>query len=219
MFGFGVASELWKDSKLRGLMGDLVTKTLKADVQILQNGAELSYRLVQCGLPSGFKRGQAGEDGTAEAVAIIKGMIQLNVNYYATLVDLNLKFTHGLLDTVKGQPAPSPVGKATRDLQTMSLVASVGDRLRAPFRVENNRAEPTRVTFRLTPFERDDGIQIVASGVTFAPSEIELQAHQEAQISLLLPVNQEFEAGHVYLATLSVEGMDAMRLRVRLQVQ
>ncbi len=241
MFGFGVASELWKDNRLRGLMGDLVTKTLKADVHLLQNGTELYYRLLRSGLQSGLSLGRGGKTGTAEAAAVIKEMIQLNVDYYSTLVDLNLEFADRLLDTMRestpapdttspSQPAPiaspptdagsTPTPPSTAPvIPTMLLVACVGDRLRAPFRIENNRAEPTPVSFHLSPFEREDGGQIVASAASFDPPVTELQIHQESRIYLVLPVSPEFEPGHRYTASLSVEGMDTMQLRVCLEVR
>ena len=220
MLGVGVVSKLLNDDDLRTSVGDLVSKTLKADVEMLQNSAELSYRLMRCGLqavqPTQDNKGNSIED-TSEA---LKDLIQVNVGYYSTLVDLNLAFTNRLLKAVSADSATTQSGRASDNtVPQMKLDAKVGDCLRVPFRVENNRSEATPVSFHLTPFIHGDRFQTIDSEATFEPPEITLDPHQEVQIFLNLPVTQVFAHHGVYTATLSVEGMDAMKIQVFLEVK
>lgn len=223
MLGFGIASDLWKDSELRDLVGDLVNKTLKADVDILRNNAELSYRLMRCGLKSSLNLGRNRDEDTAQTTAVLKDLIQVNVGYYSTLVDLNLTFTERLLSTVKAPhdqaPEPSPPTPATAEPLTMKLAANLGEWLRMPFRIENNRSKAMRVTFHLTAFRRSDEAQSVTAKAMFEPHAVELQPREEAQIFLVLPVTDPFEPGHHYRALLSAAGMDAMQIQVDLEVR
>lgn len=226
MLGLGVVSELWKDAELKDLVSNLISKTLKADVQLVQDSAELYGRLVRCGVQSSLSLGRDNPDSTRETAAVIKRMVQVNAAYYSTLVDLNLKFTHHLLETLHSQEAqnstqaaPRPPSNQAATLPTMKLAGRVGDRLRAPFRVENNRTEPTTVTFRLSHFVRTDGGQSVASQATFDPAAMELPAHQEARTFLDLPITADFEPGQTYTATLSVDGIEGMGLGVQLDVR
>ncbi|MGF1520458.1 MAG: hypothetical protein ACFCVB_22045 [Nodosilinea sp.] len=219
MLGLGVVSKLWNDADLRNSVEELVSKTVKAEVALVQNSAELSYRLMRYGLEAGLPR-REGDRATTHATAeVVKDLINVNVGYYSTLVDLNLAFTDRLLkalatDSPRASAEPAPAAAPLR----MNLVARVGDRLRVPFRVENNQAEATTVSFHLTPFTPAGQDRSIASEASFDPPDITLDPYQEVQIFLVLPVTPIFEPPGTYNATLAVKGMAGMKIQVCLEV-
>lgn len=222
MLGLGVVSKLLNDNGLRTSVGDLVVKTLRADVELLQNSADLSYRLMRCGLQAGLPAADAKENSLEDAAEVVKDLIQVNVGYYSTLVDLNLAFTSRLLNAVGSESVSPSAANSSRQTSAtvpeMKLVAKVGEHLRVPFRVENNRAETTVVSFHLTPFTRAGQSEAIHAEASFDPPEITLDPYQEVQIFLSLPVTPMFSPAGVYKATLAVEGMDAMRIEITLEV-
>jgi hypothetical protein len=219
MLGLGVVSKLWNDADLRNSVEELVSKTVKAEVAMVQNSAELSYRLMRYGLEAGLPRRNSDQATTHDPAEVVKDLINVNVGYYSTLVDLNLAFTDRLLkalatDSPRTNPESSPAAAPLR----MNLVAKVGDRLRVPFRVENNQAKATTISFHLTPFTQAGQEQSIGSEASFDPPEITLDPHQEVQIFLVLPVTSIFEPPGVYDATLAVKGMEGMKIQVCLEV-
>lgn len=223
MLGLGVVSKLLNDNSLRTSVGDLVVKTIRADVELLQNSADLSYRLMRCGLQAGLPAADAKGNSVEDAAEVVKDLIQVNVGYYSTLVDLNLAFTNRLLNAVGVESvSPSAANPSRQPSATtvpeMKLVAKVGEHLRVPFRVENNRAETTGVSFHLTPFTRAGQSEAIHAEASFDPPEITLDPYQEVQIFLSLPVTPMFSPAGVYKAILAVEGMNAMRIEITLEV-
>jgi hypothetical protein len=220
MLGLGVVSKLWNDEDLRSSFTDLVSKTVKAEVDMLQNSAEISYRLMRCGLQAGVpdREGQSGrQEETAE---VVKDLIKVNMGYYSTLVDLNLAFTDRMLKVMtSSSPAQAAAVQTSPAVPQMALVGRVGEQLRVPFRVENNRAEVTTVSFHLTPFYCSGQAEPIAVEASFDPAEIALAPHQEVQIFLILPITPAFEPQNRYTATLAVEGMEAMTIEVSIEVK
>ena len=222
MLGLGVVSKLWNDPNIRTSVGDLVSKTLKADLELLQNSTELSYRLMRRGLQAGLPTRDSKDNRLEDTADVVKDLIQVNVGYYSTLIDLNLAFTNRLLKAVDATATPGTASTQSSSVNTvpeMKLVAKVGECLRVPFRVENNRAETTTISFHLTPFTQEgDQSQAIESEASFDPPEITLDPHQEVQTFLVLPVTSVFTTPGIYKATLSVEGIDARKIQVTLEV-
>lgn len=220
MLGLGVLSQLWKDEDLRSSFTNFVSKTVKTEVDMLQNSAEISYRLMRCGLQAGLPTREGQSTSPEETAEVVKDLIKVNMGYYSTLVDLNLAFTDRLLKVMTSSSPPQTAAVQTNPtVPQMALVGKVGDQLRVPFRVENNRPEVTTVSFKLTPFYCNGQTEPITAEVGFEPAEIALDPHQEVQIFLILPITTAFEAQKYYTATLSVEGMEAMAIEVTLAVK
>ena len=220
MLGLGVVSQLWNDEDLRSSFTDLVSKTVKAEVEMLQNSAEISYRVMRCGLQAGVPAKAGQRSSQEETAEVVKDLIKVNVGYYSTLVDLNLAFTDRVLKAMTySSTAPTAAVQTSPAVPQMALVGRVGEQLRVPFRVENNRAEVTPVSFHLTPFYRTGQAEPIMAEASFDPAEIALEPHQEVQIFLILPIDSAFEPQNSYTATLSVEGMEAMIIDVTLEVR
>jgi hypothetical protein len=101
----------------------------------------------------------------------------------------------------------------------MNLAAPLNVVLRAPFHLENNKSAPIAVGFEITPFVSEDGAQLVNADVAFDPPSLELRPGQEEKIELILPVGGGFRPTVAYFATVTVTGLDATQLLVRLLVE
>jgi hypothetical protein len=202
---------LLRDEELRHKLTSLTSAKIKADIKSLQANAELTRRLVGTTI-----RPADGVD-PEERQRILKAIVAEHLDYYGTLVDLSAAFSDRLLamlaaaDKATAAAAPPPA-------LAMNLRAPLGATLRAPFEIENNRREPVTAVFRLTPYVSEDGSQLVAANHAFDPPQAVVPPGAKLRVTLVQPVDG-FTAERDYLATISIEGLDAMQIVVRLHVE
>lgn len=195
------------DPELRALFKSVATRKINADLKTLQAHAELSRHLAK-------SRKGASFTGAADP---LRQIVKEHLEYYGTLIDLSQSFHQRLLDmlaeTERTQPGTPPINGLT-----LALNAPQGATVRAPFKISNNRAETVSVTCRASPFVSEDGTQLIASRIAFAPPGAEIPPGSEEVFEAILPVGRDFLPGRLYLATLTADGFDAMSIIVRLQV-
>jgi hypothetical protein len=195
------------DPELRALFKSVATRKINADLKTLQAHAELSRRLA--------KNRRSGPGGVNDP---LKQIVREHLEYYGTLVDLALTFHQRLIDTLASMNEAEAHEPAINGL-TLALNAPKGATVRAPFKISNNRADPIHVTCRASPFVSDDGAQLIASRIAFLPPSAEIPPGSEEIFEAILPIGPDFDAGKLYLATLTADGFDAMSIVVRLKVE
>jgi hypothetical protein len=195
------------DPELRTLFKSVATRKINADLKTLQAHAELSRRLA--------KNRRIGPGGGADP---LKQIVREHLEYYGTLIDLSLTFHQRLIDTLASMNDAETHEPAINGL-TLALNAPRGATVRAPFKISNNRPDPIHVTCRASPFVSDDGAQLIASRIAFLPPSAEIAPGSEEIFEAILPVGPDFDAGKLYLATLTADGFDAMSIVVRLKVE
>jgi hypothetical protein len=195
------------DPKLRKQISRLLTQKTYADSLTAEALAYLARQLI--GVVWKTKSGTA-------AANVLHGAISDYLIFCETLVDLQLNFSKSLLkklETVSdtARPAPATV--------TMNLAAARDGIARGSILVENTRSAAIFVDFETTPFVSEDGSQLVAAEMVFDPAAVELQPEQEAKIEFILKVGEQFKSGTTYLATVTIRGLDAPNLLIRLLVE
>jgi hypothetical protein len=201
---------LLTDPALRAQVSRLISNKIKSDVQVVKASAELSRQLLDAQRRSGKGNGPAMDPGA------LRELVKEHLDYYETLVNLSLAFSDRLFERLREQ---RPEGAASKTAATMQLTVPLNATARAPFRLENNRSTAVSVGFELTPFVSEDGSELVASTGVFDPPAAHVQPGQEARVELILPVTGTFKPGHNYVATISVKGLEAMQIIVRLHVE
>jgi hypothetical protein len=199
--------QLLSDPELRQQVSQLVADKIRADQKSLEVNAQLSRHLLDLS-----RSGGSAED-TARAVRL---SVKEHLEFYQTLVQMTLSFNQRL--SARLNDLSSPTQSPTQPV-IMNIVAAVGGLARMGFQLENNRARPISVGFEITPFASEDGRQLVAADVIFDPPSLELRPGQEERIELILRVADPFRAGNTYFGTLTVTGLEATQLLVRLQVE
>ena len=152
-----------------------------------------------------------------ESQGALKDLVQRHLDFYGGLIEQSLTFHQNLLDTLKEMGRPSKE-TAPKDSLSLNLRTPQNSTLRAPFKITNTRADPVTIVCKASPFVSEDGTQLVAAAVAFDPPGAEIQPGVEALFDTIIAVGDGFSPGSTYLATLSVEGLDAMRIVVRLTV-
>lgn len=204
-----ILQSLLNDRELRSQVSRLLTNKVKSDAKSLETNALLSRKVLAVAAQQG-----RGEPADASA---LRGLVKEHLDFYESLVAQTMAFHQRLAERLHGfDLAPGREGAATL---TMRLAAPQGRTVRAPFQLENNRSTTLSAGFEITPFVTERGDAYVVAEVAFDPPRLELQPGQVGRVELVLVVAPTFVPGQVYLATVTVSGLDGTQLLVRLEVQ
>lgn len=198
---------LLTDPELRTQVLQLLKKKVHADALTAEAHAYMARQMIN------VVRGIGG--GTAAATAL-RDMIKEYLNNCEALVNRQFEFSKTLMD--KLQPFSESTAPAPTTV-TMNLSAAQHAVVRTQFRVENIRSASISVGFETSSFISEDGNHRVAAEIVFDPPSLELQSKQEARIELILQVSDQFKPNTTYLATVTVHGLNAPQLLIRLDVQ
>jgi hypothetical protein len=198
------------DPEVRRMVGDLVARKLKADLEALRGGAELLGRW-RVGPDGGPARAAAPGEG------VMKELVRLQLEYYGALIDMTTEFHERTRALLGVEPSPgAPDGAPDPE---MRLSGPPGSTVRSAFRVENTTTAPMSVELVAGPFRRDGTDEEATPAVAFDPPRAELTPGQEAQISVIVPVGKDLAPGATYRGTIGAAGVDSVRIAVRLDVE
>jgi hypothetical protein len=195
------------DPKLRKQISRLVTQKTYADSLTAEALAYLARQLI--GVVWKTKSGTA-------AANVLHGALTEYLVFCETLVNLQLDFSKSLLkklETVSDAAMPAPA------IVTMNLAAAQDDVARGSFLIANSRPTTIFVDFETTPFVSEDGSQFIAAEMVFDPTALDVQPAQEAKIEFILKVGEQFKPGTTYLTTVTIRGLEAPNLLIRLLVE
>jgi len=195
------------DPELRKQISRLLTQKTYADSLTAEALAYLARQLI--GVVWKTKSGTA-------AANVLHEVITDYLKFCQTLVDLQLNFSKSLLkklEAVSDAAMPAPA------IVTMNLAAAQDDVARGWFLVANTRPAAIFVDFETTPFVSEDGSQFVTAEWVFDPNALDVQPAQEAKIEFILKVDEQFKPGTTYLATVTIRGLEAPNLLIRLLVE
>jgi hypothetical protein len=202
-----VLKQLLTDPELRQQVLRMIRRKVEADASSLEANAYLVRQLIKLVRQTG---------GGTSAAGALREVVGDYLNFSENLVNRQFEFNKSLMEklqalTTSAAPAPTTV--------TMNLSAAPGAAVKMPFRLENAQSAPISVAFETSAFISEDGIHRVTAEMAFDPPSLELQSKQEARIELILQVSDQFKPNTTYLATVTVLGLDAPQLLVRLDVQ
>ncbi|MGE0026629.1 MAG: hypothetical protein AB7O78_19485 [Thermoleophilia bacterium] len=198
------------DPEVRRMVGDLVARKLKADLEALRGGAELlgRVRVTPDGVPTGPREG------------VVRELVRLQLEYYGALIDMTAEFHERTRALLIGDPSPdAPEGEGRDPDPEMRLSGPPGSTVRSAFRVENTTLAPMSVELVASPLRRDGTGEEVAAAIVFDPPRAELTPGQEAHIAVIVPVGKDMAPGDVYRGTIGAAGIGAVRIDLRLEVQ
>ena len=200
------------DSEVRRMVGDLVARKLRADLDAIRGGAELIERL------TASASGVAPATPAPPGEGVIKELVRLHLEYYSALVDMTTDFHERTRALLGGEPSPASPPPPPPDPE-MRLSAPPGGTARAAFRVENTTTVPMTVELVAGPFRRDGSDEVAHPAVAFDPPRAELTPGQEAQVTAIVTAAADQVPGATYRGAISAAGIDAVRIAVRLDVE
>lgn len=206
MFDLSGIGTIIGDPELRAMLKSLTTRKINSDIKTIQAHAELSRYLMK----NKREKGETSEE--------VREVLREHLEYYGALVDLSLQFHQRLIDQLK-EAEGSGGGAVSGGKLTLNISAQSGAIVRAPFKVANSRNQPISISCSASPFVSESGDHMVASAITFEPAAREIAGGSDGVFEAVLPVNDDFEPGRTYFATLKAEGVEAMSILMRLKVE
>jgi hypothetical protein len=193
------------------MVGDLVARKLKADLEALRGGAELlgRWRMV----PDGGRASAA-----APGEGVMRELVRLQLEYYGALIDMTTEFHERTRALLGVEPSPRAPDAPAPDPE-MRLSGPPGSTVRSAFRVENTTTAPMSVELVAGPFRREGTDEEATPEVVFDPPRAELTPGQEAQVAVIVTVGKDLAPGATYRGTIGAAGVDAVRIAVRLDVE
>ncbi len=196
------------DPEVRRMVGDLVARKLKADLQALRGGAELlgRFRVSPNGAP------------VVPGEGVVRELVRLQLEYYGALIDMTAEFHERTRALLGVEPEPAEPDGEGPDPE-MRLSGQPGSTVRSAFRVENTTTTPMSVELVASPLRREGTGEEAGPAVVFDPPRAELTPGQEVQVAVIVPVGKDMAPGAVYHGTINAAGVDAVRIAVRLDVE
>ena len=196
------------DPEVRRMVGDLVARKLKADLQALRGGAELlgRFRVSPNGAP------------VVPGEGVVRELVRLQLEYYGALIDMTAEFHERTRALLGVEPQPADPDVDGRDPE-MRLSGPPGSTVNSAFRVENTTTTPMSVELVASPLRREGTGEEAGPAVVFDPPRAELTPGQEVQVAVIVAIGKDMAPGAVYHGTISAAGVDAVRIAVRLDVE
>ncbi len=207
MLDTNTLKELFTEPDLRTQVLRILARKIQADFSTVEANAYMVRQLINL-----VRRTRSG---TAAAVAI-RDVLKEYLDFAETLVDRQFAFNNDLmakLEKLSDSAAPAPA------TVTMNLSAAPDTVARTSFRIANEMRAPISVGFEISSFVSEDGAHLLTAEVAFDPPSFVLQPAQETKIEFILQVSGQFKPDTLYLATVTVHGLDAPHLLVRLDVK
>ena len=172
------------DPEVRRMVGDLVARKLKADLQALRGGAELlgRFRVSPNGAP------------VVPGEGVVRELVRLQLEYYGALIDITAEFHERTRALLGVEPEPAEPDGEGPDPE-MRLSGPPGSTVRSAFRVENTTTTPMSVELVASPLLREGTGEEAGPAVVFDPPRAELTPGQEVQVAVIVPVGKDMAPG------------------------
>lgn len=175
----------------------------------------------------------AGSAGSAPAVTpaeLLGKWLDFNLASYAALSTHSLALLDGLVDaaektllpstaaaTATASPAAAPAAAQAERVE-LRLSGRRGERVVAPFLVENQYDRPLDVGFQATELVPGSGPALPAALLAFEPPTVTLAPRSDAVVHAAATITEEFAIGETYRTTIRLLGYQAREVGVTIAV-
>lgn len=207
--------------------GPTSTETLVADLKAVL-AKSLSGNLELAGRVRDLVRGIAADAPTAVRDpemrrALVARWLAFNVASLRTLTDSSLETMNAIVTAAEAAlltTTPPPNGASTITTQGADIVLEGrrGERISAPFLLENHYDRVLDVAFEVEPF-RAPGLALVPqSALTLDPLALQLPAKGQAIVHAAVALDDSFAGAVTYSTVIRLLGYDARSLRLSVRV-
>ncbi len=201
---------------------ELASRYLTENVRVWQRYGDM-LRQLSTSRPQTPSLQSIQEFATRDGVEFISQVMQLNLNYYSSLLDMGVDFTNRMFGKAAqpeapAQSPPSASAAATPTATTsgptfeLEFSGRHGETPSSPFVVANKKAEVAEVSFEISEFASEDGRTRFRSPVEFTPDPFVLQPGAEQIVECRLPIDAKFVPGARYMALVRVTGFPGMEI-------
>lgn len=163
---------------------------------------------------------QFAQTGGAEYMSKI---MQCNIEYYMALMNANLDFSHGMIETVY-KDTPCQASEADESVSTRSQGTTAQTELQfsgkkgveqnQAFLIVNNQADNIEVSFEISDFISEDGKTKTRVPVSFKPENFVLKHGAEQVVECKVSIDKSLAEGQQSAALARVVGFPDMLIRL-----
>lgn len=164
----------------------------------------------------------------ATPAEVLSRWLDFNVASYEALSTHSLALLDGLVaaaertllpssDFERGEPVPAGAPGAA-DRVELRLSGRRGDRVVAPFMVENRYDRPLEVGFHAGELAADGGAPLPGTLVEFEPATVSLAPRSEAVVQAAVTITDAFAVGETYRTTIRLMGYQARDVALTISV-
>lgn len=210
---------------LANWLQELASRPWAEQARVAERYNEIVRRVASGELNAEQLREEFMRFASEESLSYGREVAQLGLEYYASLLDLGRtyhdRFYDRVLETQRtGQAASGGRGSAAPRQVTMDLRGPLGGEAAGAFVIENRHGTTAAISFRISDFVDTGGGTPFRPPLELRPSWLSLAPHEEAEISIRLPLSAVlFTPGHQYWTRVVVHGHDDLELIVTVTVE
>lgn len=168
-----------------------------------------------------FAARRAGE--RAEPSELLSRWLEFSLASYSAVSTHSLELLNGVVSAAeqalgaKARPAPEPEPAPGQRVE-MRLEGRQGERVTAPYLVENRYDRRMDVSFEASDLVPASGTPISGSQITFEPSTLSVPPQGQAVVQAAVTLTHDFVVGQTYTTTIRVLGFQAKEIRLAITV-
>lgn len=154
--------------------------------------------------------------------ALLTRLLDFNLASYEIMSSCTLEMLNGLISAAEisllGQEAATAAAAPGKVCGEIQVEVRQGERLKAPFVVENQYNSPLDISFEASDLTAATAPALPASRIAFEPAALKLDPRQKAVIMALVDISSAFVVGKTYSSTIRVIGFQGQEVRLRLTI-
>jgi hypothetical protein len=193
----------------------LVAKNIRGNMQLVSRVNEL---VKNAGKSMGPDRKK--DDGKQSALLI--RLLDFNLASYEILSSYTLDMLNGLVSAAEislfGKDAATAKAASPKVCGEIQVGGRQGERLKAPFIVENQYSAPLDISFEAGELISSVTPSLPSSHIAFEPATLTLDPRKKAVVIALIDISKAFVVGQTYTSTIRVLGFQGKEVRLVLTV-
>jgi hypothetical protein len=191
-------------------LGSLVSASVAGNVELLNRASELVREALR-----------TAPSRPPEPAALLGRWLDYQLTTYAAASTHGLALAHALLSATERAllgKTPAPASPAVEPRLDIRLEGRQGERVAAPFLIENGHDQSVEVAFETDLLVPLHGPSLPASLVIVEPVRLTVPPHSQAVAQIALDLSPAFIPGQTYETTVRILGLKAQQVRLTLSV-
>jgi len=193
----------------------LVTKNIRGNMQLVSRVNELVKN-------AGKSLGPNRKKNDGKQSALLVRLLDFNLASYEILSSYTLDMLNGLVSAAEislfGKDTATAEAASPKVCGEIQVGGRQGERLKAPFIVENQYNAPLDISFEAGELITSVAPSLPSSHIAFEPATLTLDPQKKAVVIALIDISKAFVVGQTYTSTIRVLGFQGKEVRLVLTI-
>ena len=193
----------------------LVAKNVRGNMQLVSRVNELVKN-------AGKSLGPNRKKNDGKQSALLIRFLDFNLASYEILSSCTLDMLNGLVSAAEhslfGEDTATAEAASPKACGEIKVEVRQGERLKAPFLVENQYNAPLEISFEAGELIAAVAPSLPSSHIAFEPATLTLDPKKKAVVMALVDVSKSFVVGQTYTSTIRVLGFPGKEVRLALTI-